>query len=216
MAFTAALLLASAVATTSARNLSVSNQNIRVTWRSLEFVGGATIVCQVTLEGSFHTTTIAKVARTLIGAITRVKVKRPCNGGEAWAANGLDVHPRLGRLNNTLPWHITYEGFEGRLPNIENVLLLLSRFRFKVQAPIFTTICLYGNATDNITGRATREAGGAITTLAPVTGRNIANLVTELGSSGLCGRTGTFRNPVADPGQVFLLGNTARITVTLI
>jgi hypothetical protein len=212
-ALTAAFLLASAVATTSARSLSVTNQNIRVTWRSLEFSGaGVVIRCAVTLEGSFHSRTIAKVARSLIGHITRAKVKRPCTNGEGWAANGLESHPRLGRLNNTLPWHITYEGFVGRLPVIEAIDVLLRDARFKVQIPIFTTICLFGTAADNITGRVVREAGGGITTLAPIAGRNTATLVAELGTSGLCPRTGTF----GGTGDVFLLGNTTRITITLI
>jgi hypothetical protein len=214
-ALTAAFLLASAVATTSARSLSTSNQNIRATWSSLEFVapGLATIRCQVTLEGSFHRSTIQKSPGTLIGAITRAKVKRPCSGGEGWAANGLDVAP-LGRLNNTLPWHVTYEAFAGRLPAIEAVILLLSRIRFKIQAgspPFFGCLGLYGNERDNITGRATREAGGAITDITAVTGRNSASLVSAL--SGICPERGTF---VGRTTSVTLLGQTARITVTLI
>jgi hypothetical protein len=213
-ALTAAFLLATAVATSSARNFSVSNQNIRVTWARLDFVGGGrTIECNVTLEGSFHSSTIAKVARTLIGAITRAKVKRPCRGGEAWTANGLETHPRLGRLNNTLPWHITYEAFAGSLPAITDIFLLLSRFRFKIQTGLFGFDCigLYGNERDNVTGRAT-IAGGAITSLAAVAGRNIATLVGQLGNAE-CPAIG---NLVGTSNSVTLLGTTTRITVTLI
>jgi hypothetical protein len=213
-ALTVALPLAMAVGTSSARIFSASNQNIRVIWRNLEFTGGATIRCELTLEGSFHTRTVAKVARTLIGAVTKAIFHRPCTGGEAWTANGLETHPRLGRLNNTLPWHITYEGFVGRLPAITDIYILASRFKYVIQVPIFTTICLYGNATDNITGRSVREAGGAITTLAPVEGRNRASLVAELGTSGLCPANGPFRN--GTPGQVHLLNTSTRISITLI
>ena len=163
-ALTAALLLASAIATTSARNLSISNQNFRVSWQELQFATNVlTITCHVTLEGSFHYRTFAKNVGRLIGYITRVAVRRPCRNGEAWAANGTEAHPRLGVLANTLPWHITYEGFEGTLPNITSILLLLRGARFKIHGP-FNTLGLYGEANDNITGRARRNvATGAIT-----------------------------------------------------
>ncbi len=211
-ALTAAALLASAVATTSARNLSVSNQRFRVQWQELQFNGGAIIECHVTLEGSFHYRTIVKRERALIGYITAATVRRPCRGGEAWAANGTESHPRLGRLANTLPWHVTYEGFVGALPNINEILLLLRGARFKIHT-FLNTLCLYGDANDNITGRAVRDARGAITTLEPVAGRNRARLVVELGS-GFCPAEGAFTN--GRPGQVFLLNTTTRITVTLI
>ncbi len=212
-ALTAAALLASAVATTSARNLSVSNQQFRVTWQELDFATNLlTVTCHVTLEGSFHYRTIVKRERTLIGYITAVAVRRPCRNGEAWAANGRESHPRLGVLANTLPWHVTYESFAGALPNITSINLLLRGARFKIHS-FFNTLGLYGDATDNITGRAVRNvATGAITTLEPVAGRNTARLVNCLGGS--CPASGTFQN--RSPGQVFLLNTTTRITVTLI
>ena len=213
-ALTAALLLASAIATTSARNLSVSNQRFRVSWQELQFIspGILTIECHVTLEGSFHYRTILKDLRRLIGYITRVAIRRPCRNGEAWAANGTEAHPRLGTLANTLPWHITYEGFEGTLPCITALFLLLRGARFKIHGP-FNTLGLYGEREDNILGRATRDlATGAITTLAPVPGRASARLVNCLG--GICPGSGNFEN--GRPGQVFLLNTTTRITVTLI
>ncbi len=143
-ALTAALLLASAIATTSARNLSVSNQQFRVTWQELEFaIEIVTIICHVTLEGSFHYRTIVKRERTLIGYITQVAVRRPCRNGEAWAANGREAHPRLGVLANTLPWHVTYEGFAGTLPCITSIFLLLRGARFKIHS-FFNTLGLYG------------------------------------------------------------------------
>ena len=210
-ALTAALLLASAIATTSARNLSISNQQFRVTWQELEFGSEiVTVTCHVTLEGSFHYRTIVKRERELIGHITRVDVRRPCINGEAWAANGRESHPRLGVLANTLPWHITYEGFIGTLPNITELRLLLRGARFKIHS-FFNTLGLYGDANDNITGRANR-VGTVITTLEPVAGRNTARLVNCLG--GICPARGTFTN--GRPGNVTLLNTTTRITVTLI
>jgi hypothetical protein len=39
----------------AARNLSITNQNIRATWRELGFISsGRTFTCPLTLEGSFH------------------------------------------------------------------------------------------------------------------------------------------------------------------
>ena len=213
-ALTAAALLASVVATTSARNLSLSNQRFRVSWQELQFTtpGILTIECHVTLEGSFHYRTFAKNVGRLIGYITRVAIRRPCRNGEAWAANGTESHPRLGTLANTLPWHITYEGFTGTLPCITSIFLLLRGARFKIHGP-FNTLGLYGAAEDNITGQAIRSvATGAITELEPVEGRNSARLVNCL--AGICPASGVFRN--GRPGQVFLLGTTTRITVTLI
>jgi hypothetical protein len=100
-----ALLLAAAASSATARSLSVSNQNIRVTWSSLEFVSGVTLRCRVTLEGSLHSRTITKRLGTLIGAITRATFdERNCTNGT--------LRPRT----ETLPWHITYEGFTGTLP----------------------------------------------------------------------------------------------------
>ena len=193
-ALTAALLLASAVGTASARSLSVSNQNIRATWSSLEFVSAVTIRCQVTLEGSFHSRTIAKVARSLIGAITRATVK------EETCTNG------RGRPQ-ALPYHLTYEGFTGTLPAIASVLLLLSRMRLQVTVPGLCT-GEYGTGTDNVTLRA-GVSGGEITSLEPIAGRST---VTRLSGGAFCPGSGV----LAGSGSVTLLSSTTRIRVTLI
>ena len=97
-AITATTTLLALLATAApARNLSTSNQNVRVTWQELDFATSvSTITCSLTLEGSFHYRTIVKRERTLIGYITQVAVLRPCRNGEAWAANGREAHPRLG------------------------------------------------------------------------------------------------------------------------
>jgi hypothetical protein len=200
-ALAATLLLASVVSSASGSNLRVSSQRFRVTWSRLEFIEPVTRIavrCQVTLEGSFHSATIAKVERLLIGAITRANVKEEsCTGGR-------------GRPNTeTLPWHVTYENFTGTLPNIATVGLLLSRASFIIEVPLVCT-GRYGIPPDNISGSATREAGGGITTLSPVRGRNFATL--ERTISGACPTRGSFEGT----GETFVLGTTSRITVTLI
>src|SRR5690348_5062866 len=145
-ALMAALLLSAAVSTASARNLSSSTKNIRATWARLEFVGGlGTRMCQVTLEGSYHERTIVKSWGSLIGAVTRVDVKREsCTGGEATPL--------------VLPWHITYEGFTGTLPTITSVRLLLARFRYSVRSNFFGVTCQIGTATDNVVGSVVLNA----------------------------------------------------------
>ena len=208
-ALAASLLLAAAVGTASASRISVSNQNIRVTWSRLTFEGGAAIVCAVTIEGSFHTRTIEKVARSLIGAITKAIVNRAsCTGGTGSTFNGVETYN--GRVPaNTLPWHVTYESFRGTLPNITAVNILLSRFRFGIEIP---GICTgeVGNATDNVTGEAAVGAGGQVTRITPVAGSNRATIIRNGGI--FCPATGELNGA----GEVFLLGTTTRISVTLI
>ena len=187
-ALTAAIVLASAVGTASARNLSTSKPSFSVSWSSLQFVTSvATVTCRITLEGSFHSRTIPKVARALIGTITRAIFARFCTTGEAWADNGSEAEP-LGTAPNRLPWHLTYEFFTGSLPNIGTLGFLLSRFSYVIQAVVMgiSARCRYGNATDNVNGSAAREASGGITSLAPVAGRNTASLVEGLLNSVLC------------------------------
>jgi len=209
-ALAAAIMLTSVVSPTSARTFSKNNQNIRVTWASLEFAAEiATIRCRVTVEGSFHTRTVAKVARSLVGAVTRAIAAHPCTGGEAWADNGTEAEP-LGTAPNRLPSHITYEGFTGTLPNITSIQRLSTRFSFVIASGGFCT-GRYGSGTDRVTVSAVREAGGGITSVAPVEGRNTVSLVTMLGGFA-CPATARVRGT----GTPTILNNTNRITITLI
>lgn len=199
-AMTAAFILASALSTASARNLEVSSQTFRVVWSNLEFTnefGIGTVRCSVTLEGSFHSRTIPKVERLLIGAITRANVgTSTCTGGRATPSTEI------------LPWHVTYENFTGTLPAIRTVGLLLSRIGFLLEASGCNG--RYGEARDNISGSGTVEGGGGITTLAPVAGRNRARLVLTL--SGICPAFGGF----VGSGNVTVLNGAGRVTVRLI
>ncbi len=215
-ALTAAILLASAVATSSAGRLEVSNQNFRVVWSSLEFSAGVSIRCKVTLEGTFHSRTIQKIREALIGYITRAIVHtESCTNGRAWIDNGVDNAP-LGILANTLPWHVTYESFEGTLPTITAFNILLRGARFVIRARGFFGECIgrYGTATDNITGKAARDAGGGIRELRPVEGRNVAHQVNELGEE-VCPGEGRLGSQAGD-GRVTLLGTATVISIRLI
>jgi hypothetical protein len=193
-----ALLLATAVSTASARNLSTSSQTFRTTWSNLEFTnsfGFGAIRCAVTLEGSYHARTISKVINSLIGAITRAETAA-CTGGEAI--------PR----RETLPWHKQYGGFAGTLPNITSFTTIISRIRFRT---VFPGLCdgEYGSATDAIRGTVSREAGGALTTITPSSDR-ITLIRTN---SGFCPERGGFANAST---TLTALNSAARVTITLI
>jgi hypothetical protein len=188
MGLLAALLLAATLSTASARNLSLNEQGILVSWFSLEFQNvNATVRCPVTLDGSFHSRTIPKIGNLLIGAITEVRIKSAsCTNGSA-------------SINNaTLPWHILYRGFNGSLPALRAVLLEIGRFRFTATA--LGIPCTYGNATDTITYSGAVSASGEITELTPVSGNNIANIVEGRNPGELfgCSRTGVL---VSGPGD---------------
>ncbi len=209
---TAAVVLAAAVGTASARNLSVSNQNIRVVWTPLTFSAGGGAVrleCNVTLEGSFTARTIAKTLGSTIGLISRANIARPCRNGTAWAYNGTEVNEVLGgTLANSLPWSITYQGFTGTLPNITGVRLLLLGARFLLRATFLVTLlCNYTTTTAHpAEGIANVEAGGGITGLRADETRSIPSE-----SGGACPE-GQF----SGTGVVTLLGATTRITIRLI
>jgi hypothetical protein len=211
-ALTAALVLASAVSSASAQRLSVSNQNFRIVWTPLTLGtssggGGTQIICNVTLEGSFHYRSIIKLARTLIGFITKAAVTHPCTGsGEGWADNGIE-NAGLGVIRNTLPWHVTYEAFTGRLPNITSVRLLL-RPVFTIN--VFGVLCRY---TGNAQGVVNVNTSGEGTTIVPDSTVGVPNIE----GSFLCPGTGFFTASAApERNIVTLLGSAAKITLTLI
>jgi hypothetical protein len=210
-ALAASVLLAALVSTASARNLSVSNQNIRATFTRLELAVSESVAirCRVTLEGSFHTRTIAKAA-ALIGAITKVAVDQSnCTMGTGAAFNGVDRYNGT-TTPNTLPWHLSYVSFAGTLPNITSIRVGLSRFRFGIRDSSGLCTGQYGNETDSVQADAALSAR-AISSLTPVEGSNNATLIRRDGGL-LCPSPGRLRSA----GTVTLLGATTLITVTLI
>jgi hypothetical protein len=118
----AAALLCAAAGAASARNFSLSTQTLRATWRELEVSEqlGVTVRCQLTLEGSFHARTHAKVAGSLIGYVNRA-VLGGCPIFE-W---------RL--LTETLPWHLRYRQFTGPLPSILSYSMDLVGFALRIR-----------------------------------------------------------------------------------
>jgi len=211
-ALIATVALGTMVSTASAGRLEVSNQNIRVVWSSLEFEagGGITFRCSVTLEGTFHYRSIVKVERALIGHVTRAIVRRPCTNGTLWVYNGTETNEVLGGgFANTLPWHITYEGFGGALPAITSLRLLLSGARFRTRDPIFGLLCDYTTgANGNFTATGTRDTATRIVDRLRASGR----IRSETG-----GCPELIFATRAEDGLLTVLGSTTtRISVTLI
>ncbi|HZV73609.1 MAG TPA: hypothetical protein VFF79_07835 [Conexibacter sp.] len=199
----ATLLMALAVNSASANNISISNQFFRVVWSPLNFIGEGSsvrVTCNVTLEGSFHSRTIAKTIGALVGYVTR-GIAGGCTENSATV------------LTATLPWHITYEGFSGRLPTIARIRLLLRHSAFVTQIFGGLVECLYadgGGAAENAAGELLLTGGSANELAADPSIR-----VPFVRGSGLTENCPT-RGGFTGTGNVTLLGATTRITVTLI
>jgi hypothetical protein len=198
---TATLLMALAVSSTAtARVFSLSNMNFRVVWTSLEFTqpfAFQNVLCSVTLEGTFHSQTISKVEKALIGYVTRAAVVNNCINGRA------TIH------QESLPWHITYNGFAGRLPNITGIRLLLNNARFQIKSNSLLRTCNVSlEALHEARGEVLLSANGEATELRPDESVSIPTRECEI-------TEGQFRSEPGD-GRITLLGNTTRIRVTLI
>jgi len=188
----ATLALAVAVSSASANRLSYSETRFRIIWTSLTFSGsggGFVITCPVTLEGSFHSATLAKVTGALVAYITRASVENPgCTEGQATI------------LTESLPWHVTYQGFSGTLPAIAKVRHDLIGAAFQIEAGLGVICLARSSAATPAAGEASREAGGNITSLTP--DGSLAIPVT--GTS--CPLSGIF----SGSGEVFVQGSRER------
>lgn len=193
---TATVVLSLAIGSASANRLSISNRNVRTTWASLQIEPGA-VRCPVTLEGSFHSQTISKVSGVLMGHISRAFVSNPnCTGGHATV------------LQETLPWHDTYCGFEGALPNITGLCIDLTNMAFNLEIPLFGISCLWRTSVATPARFFARVgAGGAITSVR-------ANERSAIPLTGGCALLGNVS--LAGEGRMFLLGTTNSVFLRLI
>jgi hypothetical protein len=205
----AASMMGLAVGCVSANRLSLSNRLFRFTWEELDFThegGGSNphVTCAVTLEGSFHSSTIRKVARALIGHVTRGIVKsESCTNGSVTI------------LRESLPWHTTYESFRGTLPNITSVGIAIHTITIQDMTTILgmRITCLYtdrGLAAEEVP-RADLAREIRTGEFTEITFNGVIRLTRVSGSTGCPPRMGFF-----NAGEVLLLGNTTGITVTLI
>jgi hypothetical protein len=160
----ATTLMCVVVGTASARSFSISNQSWRTIYhpylpeeplrepeqREQWEISSPEIVtyrCRLTLEGSFHSRSIAKIAESLIGYVNSATL------GEC-PINDTRV------LRETLPWHIRYRSFAGTLPSIVEFTTVIVGFAMSIREP-FGVRCLgRSTATEPVFFRWTREAGG--------------------------------------------------------
>jgi hypothetical protein len=181
----ASVLLGTLVSSASARNLSFSNQSIRASFREVIYNGPfGNISCQLTMEGSLHSRTMAKVSGSLIGYITRVRIG-PCTTGTATI------------LMETVPWHMRYHGFSGTLPNITSIHTHIVGAAWRVREPGGVTCLARSTAAEPL--HATFH-------------RNI--VTHQLAEVGLSGRIrtgaecfGTTGEMASDSARVYLLGS---------
>jgi hypothetical protein len=197
---TAAAILASALASASARNLSITNDRFRVVWTGLEknFVeSGLTVRCQVTLEGSFHSRTLRKTTGALIGSISRGTVHlAQCQGGLPTVAQ------------ESLPWHVRYRSFAGALPAITSfdVEVVGAKLILEVSGVRCTT---QSTAASPWVFRATVAASGRIESFNPDGAAQI-----PVRGSFPCEFAGNYT--LSGAGRITLLGSTISISVRLI
>jgi len=197
---TATITLAAALtATAAARSFSFSNWNFRVVWTSIEFTnntGFGTVRCPVTLEGSFHSQTISKVEHALIGQVSRATVaEASCTAGPVTVKQ------------ESLPWHITYNGFRGILPAIKGIRIFLLGPTFDIRGP-FGEVCHARTDPEHQTAGEGIIGAGEIQNVVP-------DQTPEVPTNNCVTAAARFRAGGAD-GTATLLGNTTRIRITLI
>jgi hypothetical protein len=197
----ATALLCVLTATASANHLSINSRTIRATWNELDVIPpvGETARCLLTLEGSFHSASIAKTSGALIGYITRATIpSSSCTGI-------LEVTVQQA----SLPWHVRYRGFQGTLPNITDLQTSVIGAAFLVEGT-FGIECLYlTTAADPLVDNYSIRSGHSIVN---------SEVGGEIRSENGCGIFGEhirlrFRGTSSTISQ---LGSTAGITVTLI
>jgi hypothetical protein len=155
---------------------------------------GVTLRCPLTMEGSVHSRTLAKVGGSLIGYITRAAFAESSCSGSTWRVR-----------TETLPWHVTYLGFTGTLPNITYVWVN-TRTGFDVTATFFgfPVRCSYRAGTAK--GTFARESGGALTSAEVDASELPSDQGFPCGAGELAGRSITLTQ----------LASTTRLTVRLI
>jgi len=199
--FGAAIAFGALVGTASAGRLSTSSRNIRAAWAELGYsepLFGASARCPVTLEGSLHSSTIAKVAGALVGHVSRGTVNNAaCTGGRATI------------LQASLPWHIRYGGFSGTLPNITSIVAHVIGASYRGEGAF--GICLFTSSlTQPVVGTYNRN-----TSTRSVTSMDVSGSLTSNENCGAFGERITVRLS-GRTTSLTQLGSTGGIIVTLI
>jgi hypothetical protein len=184
-AMTVTVVFGALATTASARSFENSNQGVRAAFSRVRFEGlFGEATCAVTLEGSLHARNQAKTVGSLIGYINRA-ILGPCAVGTATI------------LTATLPWHTTYAGFSGTLPNITQIRTNVINSSFRIRTNTGETCLARSTTSSPMTATYNIGAGGVIASATiggtiptgaecfgfPVMLRSDAGLVTPTGSS---------------------------------
>ncbi len=116
--------------------------------------GAAQVTCSVTLHGELHEL-IGKRGDMLAGLVT--------GGAFGGCSSNVGSEPDVDLLFPA-PWHISYRGFTGELPNIDTLLLLVEDAAFLLEIP-FAPLgevpiqCLFRGNVDATTNGAVAENG---------------------------------------------------------
>jgi hypothetical protein len=202
-ALAAVLTLAFAVGGAAAARLRFTSTSFSMKWREFHVPTGQTEEepeermrhCPITLSGSFHSTTMAKVVGALAGYVTSATM------GTCTGEGGAVVLLRTGP-----PWHLTYRSFTGVLPAITRFRLALSGFGMSIEVPpLFGIVCLIRTTpVEPLNIDFVRERAGAITSVGGTESRIFAGAPCN-GLEWTMGGSATLDN-----------GAGARFTVTLI
>jgi hypothetical protein len=209
-AVVAALTLAAGVQAASANRLMLSNQSLSIAWNVVKIANSGArieIKCPMTLEGSFHSRTLSKVSGQLIGYITRALLMgASCNSRlnttTTLFLNGIEAG------TNTLPWHIRYDSFAGRLPAITSVRIQIIGASILVNALGFE--CLYQSTAGlPLFADANIEVGSTVSSLKFVETASIPRFMGNM----LCPQNVIFEGTSNAP---VLQGTTNTIRITLV
>lgn len=150
----ALIVLSALTAMASANRLSSSTTTFSASWTSAPFGGGfGAARCHLTLAGSFHSQTFTKTQGALIGYINRASIG-PCEQGSATV------------LTATLPWHLTYAGFTGTLPNISSIKTNTENANIQIFEPVVGITCLATSTSSSPVTGTFNLTSGRVTSLA--------------------------------------------------
>lgn len=131
----AVVAAATSAAAAPANRLQVGLRTPRLAWSELSFDGTVfelpvEITCSMTLLLEFTSTTFAKSAGTPVGALLPQSILVTCRGAPATL------------LVESLPWGVSYQSFQGRLPTVTQVSFSVTGFAFNFRLFEFID-CLY-------------------------------------------------------------------------
>jgi hypothetical protein len=189
----AALVLGIAASVASAGRLEMSSNNFRLTFARVKIESdfNPNVNCPVTMEGSLHSRTISKVAGSLVGYITSARLGT-CE----------ESMQRATILQESLPWHVRYRSFSGRLPEISKTSFDIIGFNIRTQS-LSNPCLLRTTVSEPLLLHLFREAGGAISEA-------------ELEARRLPTPCIAFVEIIARSGTVTVLSGSTRVTVRLI